>query len=76
MRFLRIAPIALCLALCVGCSSQDASDPSYGSMFKQATHDRVSGNEFWGTNRQKDCTSGGVYEVCTPEGQNGPPIFQ
>ena len=65
--------VGLCLLLCVGCSSHDASDPSYGSMFKQTTRDRVSGNEFWGSRTEKDCTGGGVWEVCTPVGQNGPP---
>jgi hypothetical protein len=40
-------------------------------MFKQTTRDRVQGTEFWGTRTQKDCTSGGVLEVCTPVGQGG-----
>jgi hypothetical protein len=36
-------------------------------MFKQTTRDRVEGNEFWGTRRQKDClTGGGGMEVCAP----------
>jgi hypothetical protein len=39
-------------------------------MFKQATHDRVTGNEFWGSNSQKDCTSTGAIEICTPKGSN------
>ncbi|HLI82033.1 MAG TPA: hypothetical protein VKV03_18725 [Candidatus Binataceae bacterium] len=65
---------AIALALTLGCSacstSHDASDPQYGQMFKQATHDRVTGNEFWGSNSQKDCTSTGAIEICTPKGSN------
>jgi hypothetical protein len=60
--------IFLCLA---GCSAHDASDPTYGAMFKQTTQDRVQGDEFWGSNRQKDCVAGGTMEVCTPPGQGG-----
>ena len=63
---------AMALALTLGfsaCStSHDASDPEYGQMFKQATRDRVTGNEFWGSNSQKDCTAGGAIEICTPKG--------
>ena len=73
MKSFVIGAVGLCLLPCVGCSSHDASDPSYGAMFKQTTRDRVSGNEFWGSRTEKDCTGGGVWEVCTPVGQNGPP---
>ena len=74
MKSFVIEAIGLCLLLCVGCSSShDASDPSSGAMFKQTTRDRVSGNEFWGSRTEKDCTGGGMWEVCTPVGQNGPP---
>jgi hypothetical protein len=62
------------LVLCVvvaGCGTHDASDPAYGAMFKQTTQDRVQGNEFWGSSRQKDCVSGGTMETCTPVGQGG-----
>ena len=52
---------------CIGCGSHDASDPYYGEMYKQATRDRVSGNEFWGSRSQKDCTSAGAIEVCSPQ---------
>jgi hypothetical protein len=66
---LRVIAVAILCVLAVGCGTHDASDPSYGAMFKQTTRDRVQGDEFWGTRREKDCTSGGVYEVCTPAGQ-------
>ena len=55
---------------CAACSNQDANDPGYGAMYKQATHDRVSGNEFWGTKTQKNCTAGGAVEVCMPAETN------
>jgi len=64
---LRLA-IVLALTLgCVGCGTHDATDPEYGQMFKQATHDRVAGTQFWGSSRQKDCTTSGAIEVCTPK---------
>ena len=68
---LRVIVLAILCVGGAGCATHDASDPAYGAMFKQTTRDRVQGTEFWGTNREKDCTSGGVYEVCTPAGQGG-----
>ena len=68
---LRVIVLAILCVAGAGCGTHDASDPAYGAMFKQTTRDRVQGTEFWGTSRQKDCTSGGVYEVCTPPGQGG-----
>ena len=68
---LKVAGLLILCFACVGCATHDASDPEYGAMFKQTTRDRVSGNEFWGTRTQKDCTSGGVMEVCTPVAQGG-----
>jgi hypothetical protein len=64
---LAIGLLAFALTLgCAACGTHDASDPTYGAMYKQATHDRITGNEFWGSNRQKNCTAGGAVEVCTP----------
>jgi len=68
---LKVAALLILCVACVGCATHDASNPEYGAMFKQATHDRVNGTEFWGTRTQKDCTSGGVVEVCTPVGPGG-----
>jgi hypothetical protein len=68
---LRVIALAVLFTLCAGCGTHDASDPAYGAMFKQATRDRVQGDEFWGSSRQKDCVAGGVLEVCTPPGQGG-----
>ena len=60
-----IGGLALALTLgCSACSTHDASDPAYGQMYKKATQDRVNGTEFWGSRQQKDCTGGGVVEVC------------
>ena len=53
MKSFVIEAVGLCLLLCAGCSSHDASDPSYGAMFKQTTRDRVSGNEFWVSRTEK-----------------------
>ena len=65
------ALIVLCL-VGAGCGAHDASDPAYGAMFKQTTRDRVEGNEFWGSNREKDCVAGGVMAVCgAPPGAGG-----
>jgi hypothetical protein len=67
---LRIIALLLLCVTAAGCGTHDASDPSYGAMFKQTTRDRVQGTEFWGSRTQKDCVSGGAMEVCTPAGQN------
>ena len=68
---LKVTALLIFCVVFAGCATHDASDPAYGAMFKQTTRDRVNGTEFWGTRTQKDCTSGGVMEVCTPVGQNG-----
>lgn len=68
---LRVTAVAVMCLICAGCGTHDASDPAYGAMFKQATRDRVEGNEFWGSKRQKDCVGGGVAIVCTPPGAAG-----
>lgn len=64
---LRFAIVFALTLGCVGCGAHDATDPEYGQMFKQATHDRVAGTQFWGSGRQKDCTATGTIEVCTPK---------
>jgi hypothetical protein len=68
---LRIAALVVLSLVGAGCGAHDATDPAYGAMFKQATRDRVEGNEFWGSKRQKDCVAGGTLEVCTPPGAGG-----
>jgi hypothetical protein len=68
---LKVTAMLILRFLCAGGATHDASDPVYGAMFKQTTRDRVQGDEFWGSKRQKDCVSGGVVEVCTPAGQGG-----
>ena len=51
---------------CSACSTQDASDPTYGQMFKQTTRDRVAGTGLWESRTQKDCGGGGEIQVCRP----------
>ena len=69
---LRITTVVLLCLVGAGCSGHDASDPAYGAMYKQTTRDRVEGNEFWGTRRQKDCVAGGAgMEVCSPPADAG-----
>jgi len=68
---LRVIALALLCLAAAGCATHDASDPSYGAMFKQTTQERVNGNQFWDSAHQKDCVASGTMEVCTPPGQNG-----
>jgi hypothetical protein len=64
---MKVILLVLCLGALVECGAHDDSDPEYGAMFKQTTHDRIQGTEFWGSTRKKDCvTAGGGSEVCTP----------
>lgn len=68
MKLLYVIAVAFTL-FTAGCSSQSASDPNYGQMFKKTTNDRVHGTEFWGSNQQKDCVSVGNMSTCTPSTQ-------
>jgi hypothetical protein len=56
---LRVTALIFLPLVGAGCATHHASDPAYGTMFKQTTQDRVQGDEFWGSNRQKDCVAGG-----------------
>ncbi|HUA36518.1 MAG TPA: hypothetical protein VMA09_23130 [Candidatus Binataceae bacterium] len=68
MKLLFVIAVGLAL-FSAGCTSQSASDPNYGQMFKKATNDRVHGTEFWGSNQQKDCVSAGNVTTCAPSTQ-------
>jgi len=68
---LRVTALVVLCLVGAGCGAHDAGDPAYGAMFKQTTRDRVEGDEFWSSKREKDCVTSGGYTVCTPPGAGG-----
>jgi hypothetical protein len=66
MKIALIIALGLSAAL-AGCAGQNASDPSYGTMFKQHTRDTINGRGFWDSSTPKTCMIGAGGGVCMAE---------